>query len=91
MWLVFWDSWTEIIEKKFFKHYEINIEELKSGKWLPFKGDDVQLEFVRIDPFVRTTLKNNSNFYIFFIVFSAGEVAHGCGRRTRFFVRDGTG
>uniref|UniRef100_A0A914M4K4 Dolichyl-diphosphooligosaccharide--protein glycosyltransferase 48 kDa subunit n=1 Tax=Meloidogyne incognita TaxID=6306 RepID=A0A914M4K4_MELIC len=41
-------------------HYEINIEELKSGKWLPFKGDDVQLEFVRIDPFVRTTLKNNN-------------------------------
>uniref|UniRef100_A0A0M3IBF2 Dolichyl-diphosphooligosaccharide--protein glycosyltransferase 48 kDa subunit n=1 Tax=Ascaris lumbricoides TaxID=6252 RepID=A0A0M3IBF2_ASCLU len=38
--------------------YEIDIEELKEGKWVPFTGKDVQLEFVRIDPFVRTTLKN---------------------------------
>ncbi|CAG0916671.1 unnamed protein product [Notodromas monacha] len=27
------------------------------GKWVPFRGDDVQLEFFRIDPFVRTSLK----------------------------------
>jgi len=25
---------------------------------MPFNGTDVQLEFVRIDPFVRTTLEN---------------------------------
>lgn len=41
--------------------YRIEIEELKQGKWQPFKADDVQLEFVRIDPFVRTTLKNKGN------------------------------
>ncbi|KAI6180682.1 Dolichyl-diphosphooligosaccharide--protein glycosyltransferase 48 kDa subunit [Aphelenchoides besseyi] len=41
-------------------HYEIGIEELKDGKWIPFNGKDVQLEFVRIDPFVRTTLKNSN-------------------------------
>lgn len=41
-------------------HYEINLEELRDGKWVPFQGKDVQLEFVRIDPFVRTTLKNNN-------------------------------
>jgi oligosaccharyltransferase complex subunit beta len=40
--------------------YEINIEELKDGKWTPFTGKDVQLEFVRIDPFVRTTLLNKN-------------------------------
>uniref|UniRef100_A0A183CF94 Dolichyl-diphosphooligosaccharide--protein glycosyltransferase 48 kDa subunit n=1 Tax=Globodera pallida TaxID=36090 RepID=A0A183CF94_GLOPA len=40
--------------------YEINIEELKNGKWIPFQGKDVQMEFVRIDPFVRITLKNNN-------------------------------
>ncbi|VDK43659.1 unnamed protein product [Anisakis simplex] len=40
--------------------YEIDIEELKAGKWVPFSGSDVQLEFVRIDPFVRTTLKNKN-------------------------------
>uniref|UniRef100_A0A8R1I2G6 Dolichyl-diphosphooligosaccharide--protein glycosyltransferase 48 kDa subunit n=1 Tax=Caenorhabditis japonica TaxID=281687 RepID=A0A8R1I2G6_CAEJA len=38
--------------------YTINIEELKNGKWVPFQGKDVQLEFVRIDPFVRQTMKN---------------------------------
>ncbi|CAG5129062.1 unnamed protein product [Candidula unifasciata] len=37
--------------------YSIVIEELIDGQWKPFKADDVQLEFVRIDPFVRTTLK----------------------------------
>lgn len=40
--------------------YTIEIEELQDGKWVPFKGADVQLEFVRIDPFVRTTLKNTN-------------------------------
>ncbi|XP_031632277.1 dolichyl-diphosphooligosaccharide--protein glycosyltransferase 48 kDa subunit [Contarinia nasturtii] len=38
--------------------YTISIEELISGKWQSFKANDIQLEFVRIDPFVRTTLKN---------------------------------
>lgn len=35
------------------------IEKLADGKWVPFDGDDIQLEFVRIDPFVRTFLKRN--------------------------------
>jgi len=39
--------------------YEIVIEELKEKQWVPFMGTDMQLEFVRIDPFIRTTLKNN--------------------------------
>lgn len=38
--------------------YTIAIEELTTGKWQPFQASDIQLEFVRIDPFVRTTLKN---------------------------------
>ncbi|XP_004535090.1 dolichyl-diphosphooligosaccharide--protein glycosyltransferase 48 kDa subunit [Ceratitis capitata] len=37
--------------------YTITIDELVQEKWQPFKANDVQLEFVRIDPFVRTTLK----------------------------------
>ena len=40
--------------------YSIRIEELVNGKWEPFQGTDVQLEFFRIDPFVRITL-NKSN------------------------------
>lgn len=38
--------------------YSITIEELINDKWQPFNANDVQLEFVRIDPFVRTTLKH---------------------------------
>ncbi|XP_028394038.1 dolichyl-diphosphooligosaccharide--protein glycosyltransferase 48 kDa subunit-like [Dendronephthya gigantea] len=41
--------------------YTIEIEERVNGKWIPFKGDDVQMEFVRIDPFVRTKLKRKDN------------------------------
>lgn len=38
--------------------YTIQIEELSGGQWKPFAANDVQLEFVRIDPFVRTTLQH---------------------------------
>ncbi|CAG9771081.1 unnamed protein product [Ceutorhynchus assimilis] len=41
--------------------YKIGIEIYDNGKWKPFSANDVQLEFVRIDPFVRTTLKSNAN------------------------------
>lgn len=44
--------------------YEIGIEELKDGKWVPFQRNDVQLEFVRIDPFVRTTLQNKGILFL---------------------------
>jgi oligosaccharyltransferase complex subunit beta len=40
--------------------YSIEIEELREGKWIPFEAKDVQLEFVRIDPFVRTYLKGSN-------------------------------
>ncbi len=43
-----------------YKVYTINIEEYTDGKWAPFKGKDVQLEFVRLDPFVRMTLENKN-------------------------------
>ncbi|CAG0886332.1 unnamed protein product [Darwinula stevensoni] len=36
--------------------FEIKVETLEEGKWVPFKASDIQLEFVRIDPFVRKTL-----------------------------------
>jgi oligosaccharyltransferase complex subunit beta len=36
--------------------YTIDIEEFKDGKWVPYQANDVQLEFVRIDPFVRMTM-----------------------------------
>lgn len=41
------------------QEFSIVIEMLSEGRWIPFDGDDIQLEFVRIDPFVRTYLKKN--------------------------------
>jgi oligosaccharyltransferase complex subunit beta len=43
--------------------YSIEIEKLENGKWVPFVADDVQLEFVRIDPFVRTTLTGKAGIF----------------------------
>ncbi|XP_011355818.1 dolichyl-diphosphooligosaccharide--protein glycosyltransferase 48 kDa subunit [Pteropus vampyrus] len=43
--------------------YSIVIEQLSNGRWVPFDGDDIQLEFVRIDPFVRTFLKKKGGKY----------------------------
>lgn len=40
--------------------YQIEIEMLSNGKWVPYDKNDVQLEFVRIDPFVRTKLTRDS-------------------------------
>ena len=37
--------------------YSVDIEQLVGDQWKPFSASDVQLEFVRIDPFVRTALK----------------------------------
>lgn len=45
-----------------FQEYSIVIEKLSEGKWVPFDGDDIQLEFVRIDPFVRSFLKRNGEW-----------------------------
>ncbi|CAG2118184.1 unnamed protein product [Medioppia subpectinata] len=44
--------------------FSIEIERYVSGKWIPFDANDVQLEFVRIDPFVRTVLKKVGNSYV---------------------------
>lgn len=40
------------------------IEQLSNGRWVPFDGDDIQLEFVRIDPFVRTFLKKKGKYFL---------------------------
>lgn len=44
-------------KNEIFQVYTIEVDILEYGKWKPFVTNDIQLEFVRIDPFVRTTLK----------------------------------
>ncbi|GJQ71656.1 hypothetical protein Trydic_g11352 [Trypoxylus dichotomus] len=41
--------------------YEIEIDVFDYIEWKPYIADDIQLEFVRIDPFIRTTLKHKGN------------------------------
>jgi len=38
--------------------FSVSMSQLVNGAWVPFTGDDVQMEFVRIDPFVRLGLTN---------------------------------
>lgn len=40
------------------------IEILKDGQWQPYEADDIQMEFVRIDPFVRQTMKYEKGSYV---------------------------
>jgi len=39
--------------------YEVDIEEWNGKQWVPFVVDDVQLEFIMLDPYIRTFLKSN--------------------------------
>lgn len=41
--------------------YSINVEKLSGETWVPFEANDLQLEFVRIDPFVRMSIKPVGN------------------------------
>ena len=41
--------------------YTIVVKELVNGKWVGYEGKDMQMEFVRIDPFVRITLDNQKD------------------------------
>ena len=55
-------------------YYEIEVEELLNGKWVPFAGSDIQMEFFRIDPFVRTYLQKKTDSKVFFIQFKLPDV-----------------
>jgi len=39
--------------------YSIEIEEWNGRRWVPYTANDVQLEYIMLDPYVRTTLKND--------------------------------
>lgn len=41
--------------------FEVKIQEKTNGVWAPYDGKDVQVEFVRIDPFVRATMMNSGD------------------------------
>ncbi|RDD36806.1 Dolichyl-diphosphooligosaccharide--protein glycosyltransferase 48 kDa subunit [Trichoplax sp. H2] len=54
--------------------FTVDIEELVNGKWVPPIRTDIQLEFVRIDPFVRVTMNRSSNPITFKAHFKVPDV-----------------
>ena len=59
----------------FSQHYSAVIEEQqKDGSWAPYKANDVQMEFVRIDPFVRLPLKADKKTGAFMVDFKLPDV-----------------
>ncbi|KAI9920868.1 hypothetical protein PsorP6_001971 [Peronosclerospora sorghi] len=53
--------------------YSLDLHELKDGIWVPYKADEVQLEFVMLDPYVRTTLSHDDQDR-FSVTFQAPDV-----------------
>ena len=41
--------------------YSLKIEIYENGKWKPYTSDDVQFEFVRVDPFVRQNMQHKAD------------------------------
>lgn len=54
--------------------YEIEIQELVNGKWVPFKAKDVQLEFVRIDPYVCIFMNHMAKTNVYYVEFKLPDV-----------------
>lgn len=44
--------------------YSMVVEEFSEGAWHPFKADDMQMEFVMLDPYVRKTMKHENGRFI---------------------------
>jgi len=40
--------------------YSLTIEEWSGAKWIPYISDDVQVEFVMLDPYIRAPLKSDT-------------------------------
>jgi len=39
-------------------YFSVDFEELKNGEWVPYVATDIQLEFVRLDPYWRINLQS---------------------------------
>jgi len=55
--------------------YSVEIEESVGGKWVPYVADDIQLEFVMLDPYVRLNLaRDDSKSSTYSVTFTAPDV-----------------
>eukprot|EP01099_Mayorella_cantabrigiensis_P000463 TRINITY_DN1213_c0_g1_i1.p1 TRINITY_DN1213_c0_g1~~TRINITY_DN1213_c0_g1_i1.p1 ORF type:complete len:477 (+),score=126.39 TRINITY_DN1213_c0_g1_i1:126-1433(+) len=55
--------------------YSVEVEEFTGGKWVPYVADDIQLEFVMLDPYVRLNLaRSDPNSAKYSVTFTAPDV-----------------
>jgi len=55
--------------------YSVEVEEFTNGKWSPYVADDIQLEFVMLDPYVRLNLaRPDTKSSTYSITFTAPDV-----------------
>lgn len=53
--------------------FSMVVEEYQRGQWVPFAAKDMQLEFVMLDPHVRTTMVNDADTGTFVATFVAPD------------------
>lgn len=53
--------------------YSMVVEQFTGGKWEPFSADDMQMEFVMLDPYVRKTMTSNPATGLFQAIFTAPD------------------
>jgi len=54
--------------------YLVDVEEWDGQKWVPYNGKDIQLEFVMLDPYVRTFLQRDGKTATFKATFKIPDV-----------------
>lgn len=53
--------------------YSMIVEQFTEGAWVPFSADDMQMEFVMLDPYVRKTMTSDPLTGEFKVVFTAPD------------------
>lgn len=53
--------------------YSMVVEQYKDGQWVPFYADDMQMEFVMMDPYVRKTMVSDKKTGRFVAEFEAPD------------------
>ncbi len=53
--------------------YSMIVEQFTEGRWVPYAADDMQLEFVMLDPYVRTTMTSDPATGLFKAIFTAPD------------------
>lgn len=69
-------------------YYSIKLEEFVDDKWVPYTPDDLQLEFIMLDPYIRKDMKVDENEKKNYIVFQAPD-SYGIFKFRVFYQRLG--